>query len=146
MPANYFPFRSLLLGLLLVVDVACSDSKKQDPAPSLPGVWTVQYVETNEYQADGSERSKSGRVAPAKPITYTFTTDRLTIKDEAYFLPPFEYTYTYTGNILALTLTNTLPGRFDQTVMHLDRSTLVLQDQRGSVTGGQTVTIFHLVR
>jgi hypothetical protein len=141
MPRYYL---SALFSLLLLLATACSN--KKDPAPSLQGAWTQQSTETNEYNADGSERSKSGLVASAQPATYTFTATQLTINDPIYFTP-LRYTYTHTSNILTLTPAgSTTNAPFDQTIVSLERSKLILQDKRANQQGGQTVTIFHLVR
>ena len=132
---------TLLFGLLGLP--ACSP-KDPTPTVTLDGTWHKRYQESNEYNVDGSMRSQSGLLPDPNKITYVFTSSQLTIKEP---VAVYSYDYVRQGQIVTLfphSMVFSIP--FDQTIVELTSTTLILQDERSTTQGGNTITRFHLVR
>jgi hypothetical protein len=136
----------VLAGLLALSTSACHQDLVPTPipTPTLEGAWEKKYVETDEYQSNGSLKSQSGLVPVTSKETYTFTSAQLTITTLVQSLP---YAWTRTNEVLTLTPSSqSFPVPFTQTITELTATSLLLQDKRTSTQGGSTMSLFHFIR
>jgi hypothetical protein len=134
---------SYLLAWLLLGAGACTH-KDPEPAPTLEGSWALKSTETIAYKADGSIETQLGVMPTANPSTYLFTAATLTITTTAY---NGSYTYSRANDVLTLTPTGyTFPLSFTRTITELTTTTLRLQDQNATPTGGYAITYTQLGR
>ncbi|WP_126546895.1 hypothetical protein [Hymenobacter amundsenii] len=137
-------FYALLAILSLTVFTACSEKHNPEPPVGLTGTWVKKHVETNEYDADGTENSKSGLRPVTNLVLYVFTSSSLVIRD----LITYTYDYKLNGELLTLYPTNsTFNIPFSQKIIKLTGTDLILQDTRPSAqSDGYTITLFHFIR
>lgn len=130
----------LLFGLLLTI-TACA--KKKDPEPQLEGIWTVQYTETTQFNADGSVQD-SYTINPSEPTTFTFTAAELTVLFDNRLNA---YTYTRDQTSLHCRHTTSSSG-LDFHITTLAKSELILEQATACYPGVSACTraVIHLTR